>query len=96
MTRNEDLFIQLYFDRRRNKPTLRAMPETAREPTPGQVEVRKRFGEVARATKGIRDIEERHRIIANEMRGFRSYRAKPRKRFELAPGVLALLERMGR
>jgi hypothetical protein len=50
----DDWNLVLVKRRRKKAPYVRAMPETAREPTPAQVEVRIRFGELAGKARGAK------------------------------------------
>lgn len=52
--RDPSAFIQFYLSKRRGRYGMKALPYTAREPTPAQVEARRKFGEIARAARGRR------------------------------------------
>ena len=60
--------------KKKRAPYVRAMPETAREPTPAQIEARIRFGELAGKAKGARKRgpEPPAAEAVREMRGERS------------------------
>jgi hypothetical protein len=52
--RDPDAFLQIYFSKSKGRYGIKALPNTARDPTPAQIEVRRMFGESARAARGRR------------------------------------------
>lgn len=52
--RDPSAFIQFYLSKRRGRYGIKALPYTAQEPTPAQIEARRKFGEIARAARGRR------------------------------------------